>query len=56
MYTINKEDLKITMDSYRTGKGNKYDKSDLELIKENARIVTNLIEEVYNEVCGINII
>ena len=56
MYTLSKEDLKITMDSYRTGKGNKYDKSDLELIKENARIVTNLIEEVYNEVCGINII
>ena len=56
MYTLNKEDLKTTMDGYRKGNGNKYDKSDLELIKENAKIITDLIEEVYNEVRNVNLI
>lgn len=56
MYTLHKEDLNPTIESYRTGKGKKFDKSDLHLIEENARILTDLIEEVYNEACNINII
>ena len=45
MYTLHKEDLNPTIESYRTGEGKKFDKSDL-----------HLIEEVYNEACNINII
>ena len=56
MYTLHKEDLNPAMESYRTGEGKKFDKSDLHLIEENARILTDLIEEVYNEACNINII
>ena len=56
MFTLNKTDLKETMNGYRTGKGRVSDLSNEEIIFEKAVMLTNIIEEVYNEVCNTIII
>ena len=56
MYTLNKADLNRTLVGYRnTSNGKLYDKSDMRRIKKYARELVNIIEEVYNEVQGIQL-
>ena len=56
MFTLNKQDLNITMENYRKGKGRKEDKSNKRKIYENVNMLVNAIEEVYNNTCKNNII
>lgn len=55
LFTLNREDLNTTMQYYRKGNyiGRKKDLSDREVIKNNAKILTDIIAEIYNEVCGV---
>ena len=54
MFTLNRTDLKYTMEMYRTkslNEGKAYDRADLGRIKRYATDLVDIIEEVYNEVC-----
>ena len=53
MFTLTNSNLKKTMKYYRKGNyvGRKKDLSNRELIKEQAKKLVDIIEEVYNEVC-----
>ena len=54
MFTLNRTDLKYTMNKYRnTNEGRLHDKADLGRIKRYAVELVNIIEEVYNEVCNV---
>lgn len=54
MFTLNRIDLEYTMNKYRnTNKGRLHDKADLGRIKRYAVELVNIIEEVYNEVCNV---
>lgn len=51
MFTLIKEDLKPTMDGYRNGKGMMTDRCDIKRIRNYAKELVNVIDEVYKEVC-----
>ena len=54
MFTLNKADLRYTMDKYKNNiDGKLYDRADLGRIKRYAIELVNVIEEVYNEVCNV---
>lgn len=56
MFTLNRTDLKYTMEMYRTkslNEGKAYDRADLGRIKRHATDLVDIIEEVYNEVCNV---
>lgn len=56
MFTLNKADLRYTMDKYKNSDDGKlYDKADLGRINRYAIELVNIIEEVYNEVCNVQV-
>ena len=57
LFTLNRTDLKKTMSYYRKGLsiGKKKDLSNIDVIYEQAKIITDIIIEVYNEVCKVSI-
>ena len=56
MFTLNKADLRYTMDKYKNSDDGKlYDKADLGRINRYAIELVNIIEEVYNEVCNVQL-
>lgn len=53
MFTLNRTDLKHTMDSYRNNEGFKNDRADIRLIRKYAKELVDVIEEVYEEICSV---
>lgn len=55
MFTLNKEDLRYTMAKYKSGnnEGKIHDRADFGRIKRYAIELVNIISEVYDEVCNV---
>ena len=56
MFTLLEKDLKKVMRGYKTCQGMKNDTSDIRKISISARLLCEMISEVYNEVCAIETI
>ena len=57
MFTLTEKELRTTMESYKTyglGSyvGRRYDLANRKMIREQAELVTDLIAEIYHEVCN----
>jgi hypothetical protein len=56
MFTLLEKDLKKVMKGYKTCQGMKNDTSDIRKISISARLLCEMITDVYNEVCAIETI
>lgn len=55
MFTLNKADLKQTMKAYRNNEGFMHDKADIRRIRKYAKVLVDIIEEVYEEVNSVQL-
>lgn len=56
MFTLSREDLKPTLDGYRNGKGMMNDRCDIKRIRRYAKELVKVIDEVYQEACGVQVL
>ena len=52
MYTLTKDELNEVMDGYKDGLGTLTDIADVEKIMDNAKMLADIIEEIYLEKGG----